>query len=406
MSIKNLFITLIILLLTYFMLKTFIFIPKTLSEVEYSLNGEQLKVFEKKQKDYIYYEISDGKETFAFKTDKAKGNYLIKEIIYEKIDDYTCIYPIFKNSLTIDILCNKNKITYPYQTIKGKYKNIDNFKENIETYEDIKTDIGENIKKDSITIYKDNIKSNAYIALESYKGLYLINKKDILKEIELFDKDIYKKELSTFYKNKYVVADYNKNYTFHEYYILDIKTGKKTTIANDEEMNFDSYIMGVVENKTYVFDKNNKEQYTINLKNNTLNKVGNTKSGINYYVNGKLKTISSYDALNDKKTFNEYKIENEELNYYRVDLVNEDYYIYEKDGDFYNVYKVPKENKNLKTYLFKTTDIEDIVYVENDIYFIYQNQINYYNEKTGLKTIIKNKELEYNKALKFNVYYS
>ena len=171
-------------------------------------------------------------------------------------------------------------------------------------------------------------------------------------------------------------------------------------------MNFDSYIMGVVENKTYVFDKNNKEQYTINLKNNTLNKVGNTKSGINYYVNGKLKTISSYDALNDKKTFNEYKIENEELNYYRVDLVNEDYYIYEKDGDFYNVYKVPKENKNLKTYLFKTTDIEDIVYVENDIYFIYQNQINYYNEKTGLKTIIKNKELEYNKALKFNVYYS
>ncbi len=222
----------------------------------------------------------------------------------------------------------------------------------------------------------------------------------------MFEKDIYKKDLSTFYKNKYVVADYNKNYTFHEIYLIDIKTGKKTTIAKDEEMNFDSYIMGSANNKIYIFDKSEKEQYAINLKNNTIAKSGNQKKGISYYTNGELKTISIYDALNNKKIFNEYQIEDDKLNYSRVDLVNDNYYLYEKADDHYNVYKTLKENKDIKTFIFKTTDIEDIVYVDNDIYYINQNELNYYNEQTGSRIVLKNKELEYNKTIKFGVFYS
>ena len=398
-------IILIILIIAYFGLKKFVFKDKKITEVEYTIE-DNIKVKEKKLAEYIYYEINIDDNTFAFKTNKSSGNYLIKQILHKKIDDYICIYPLFKNNTTSDILCMKDNIIYPYKTIKGSIKEIDEYVNSIEEYKLSNEEEGENVKKDSITIYKDNIKQNAYIALENYKGLYLINKKDVLKKIDLFEKDIYKKDLSTFYKNKYVVADYNKNYTFHEIYLIDIKTGKKTTIAKDEEMNFDSYIMGSANNKIYIFDKSEKEQYAINLKNNTIAKSGNQKKGISYYTNGELKTISIYDALNNKKIFNEYQIEDDKLNYSRVDLVNDNYYLYEKADDHYNVYKTLKENKDIKTFIFKTTDIDDIVYVDNDIYYINQNELNYYNEQTGSRIVLKNKELEYNKTIKFGVFYS
>lgn len=424
MNIKKMFLLLITLIIVYIIFQLIFQMVSHGHSVEYIVKSDVVKLKvkevytrnEKNEEDNYYFEITDSNQTFNFQIfdDLKKRNYVIKEIKYLKEDEYTCIYPIFKtkNQLT-DILCMKDNIIYPYQSIKGKNDLIDKFKDSLkEYYEEDKyqNDLSNSLKKDGITIYRNNILDSHYLALETYKGIALFNKKDVYKKVDLFEKDQYKREIADFYENKYITADYNQEYTFNEFYIVDIKTSKQNKIISNKALSLDGYKMGSIEDKMYVYDSSNKEQYAVQLKNNKISKVGNVSSGIKVYENGTWEDYSSYDAYENKKTFHLYKINNSEFKQYeRVDKIGNVlsgyYYFYELDDDKYHVYRSSVQNNKILTYLFDTTNIENIIYQDDFIYYIEKNKINYFDNLSN-KTVLSNKELEFNKNIKFGMYIS
>ena len=58
---------------------------------------------------------------------------------------------------------------------------------------------------------------------------------------------------------------------------------------------------------------------------------------------------------------------------------------------------------NVKTYLFKTNNIDRIIYDEDKIYFQYDSYIRCYQDTIGVKNIAKNKEISFNSSLIFDV---
>ena len=290
-------------------------------------------------------------------------------------------------------MCTKDNIIYYANTL-----NNEDIKKEFEKYK-YKNKYQDKTKQISISntqsIYKENIKKNTYIALETYKGLKLFNGKET--EIKLFENDVYKKPISIFTDKYYLVADYNSEYTFNKMNLVNIINGEKITIRSYDDISFDSYIMGEVEGKIYLFDKENNKEYEIDLEEKMINQIGN-KNNIIYY-NGKWTTIT----LNEAKSGKKFTTHKDIKGYEKVDKINNYYYFYKKDNNKYQVYRADKNNKNLKTYLFDTTDITNITYINDNIYYKYLNTFNIYS-RNGSRKLISDKEIEFNSDISFGIY--
>ena len=69
----------------------------------------------------------------------------------------------------------------------------------------------------------------------------------------------------------------------------------------------------------------------------------------------------------------------------------------------YKIYRADKNNKKLKTYLFDTTDITNITYINDNIYYKNQNTLILYSKNTS-KKLITEKEIEFNNDISFGIY--
>jgi len=76
---------------------------------------------------------------------------------------------------------------------------------------------------------------------------------------------------------------------------------------------------------------------------------------------------------------------------------------YEKEGKYYNVYSISDSNKKQRTFLFKTSDLNSVTYLDGYIYFKKDNSYYYYSPK-GIRKLIENSEMNFNDTLKFGVY--
>ena len=373
----------------------------------YKLNG--YKVVEKRVRrtkgelDNYYFEISKKDSIFTFQTLKnlSKQQNVIKKIKHFKNEDYECILPIFKkNTVLSDIICLNNGKYYYYNSLIGKDNDLDRFAKSLDKYRLNYISNKNVIKSDEYLTVYDNFDS-LKLGLENYKGIYLINKKGF-KNIELFKEDKYKKEISAFTKDYYIVADYNEEYDFHKFYVINLKTGKKSSLISNNKISMYSYIMGSIDNSIYLLDPTNKLEYEINIKDRYIRIVGNEKKGIKYYNNGNWENVNFYDALSKKMLFKYY----DDTEYARVDtfgLTNSGFkYIYKKNNNKFDAYKVNIQDSN-KVYLFTTNNIDLILY-DND-YIIYRdsNYIKFYSDLTGVKVLVKYDEAAFNKSLKFGI---
>lgn len=418
---KKLFNLLIILLIIYFGLEiSFINLNKG-HNIEYKIkkgnNTFNIKeVYTQKRKNEInnyYFEIKINNEIFNFQTFKnyKKANYIIKDIIYFTDDDYKCLYLIDKNKEQMtDVICKKDNIQYFYNSIKGNSKKIDEYVKKIPNYKKNKENLENIIDADPLIFYKDNVENNHYLYIENYKGIYLINKKDNVKNITNFKNDVYTNKISTLNGKNYVTANYNEQYKFHEFKIVNILNGKKREIISNDDISFDSYIQGNIDNQVYVFDKNEKKQYRINLNTNTVLLSGDKSKGIENYKNGQMIVGSAYLASNQEIKFNNYTFDTSfnDKTYEKVDKVGNKlsgyYYLYEKENNKYKVYRVNVQNKKILTYLFQTDDIDNVYYYLDYVYYKDGVYIKYYSDAKYIKTLLKNSELEFNKAINFGLY--
>ena len=389
------------LLIVFLLLKLIIHLLDDGHKVTYTTGNFKISEnYDAKDNTYVF-EIKHNKFhlTFDIIADYNKASNIITKINYKKVNNYECILPIFKdNKILTDMMCKKDDVVYFAHDLNDSQ--INEYAKSMQKYGYDKNNYLDKTKKTSlsstIAVYQDNILENHYLALESYKGLNLYNSGNMA--VNLFDNDVYKKPLSLFTDKYYVVADYNNEYNFKIFKVVNIINGTEKEIRSYDEISFDSIIQGTVDGEIYLFDKEAKAQYKINIENETVEKVstGNTFK----YYDGKWQEMSLSDALNEKK-FANYKANIK--GYAKADKIGKYYYVYQKENNQYLVYKTYNKKSSQKIYLFTTTDFNSVIYIDKYIYFRNGNFF-YYWSNLGKKKVLENKELEFNDDISLGVY--
>lgn len=384
------------------------------NDIRFSI--QEIFINNKKNSNY-YLQITNGEEKFYYQTFENFKNKskIIDDVFYYEDDKYQCILPVYSGKKILsDILCkSQNDYLYFYHNLQGINENLDAFASslssagyNVEQWID-NSDV---IAKDGIKNYYQNISKEHFILLTDYKGILLVNGNDRkINYISLFDSDIYQKRLDMLYKNKYIVADYNTKYRFHEFYVIDMLTGATKKIISDSELSFDSYIQGIIDDKIYFFDKDAKKQYSIDMKEETVSEVGNENIGIKIYVGGQWQIVSAVTVSNEEIKFQqENNLYIDDKNYAKIYQYGNDkfgyYYYYKKVDDKYLVYRANVQDNSQLVYLFSTTNIDNIYFSHQDIYFVDDEYIKRYSDSSGTRKVIEYNELKYNDNLFFGVY--
>ena len=206
--------------------------------VNYKLDEFNVGEHYLKKNNKYYFEIDRDNNVFNFMINNNfnKKSYIIDKIHFFENSSYTCILPVFiDDNVYTDILCLYDNIIYPYRNLVNKNLELDRFARDMEDYGyKVKLEQLDMQKKNNITVYHDNFNSSQVVVVPSYTGVYLINSGDeIIRSIDLFNKDIYDQTLNCIVSDYYLVADYDQAYSFHEFYLVNLKNNKVSTLASN-----------------------------------------------------------------------------------------------------------------------------------------------------------------------------
>lgn len=368
----------------------------------------------KQELDHYYFKIKIGEHDFFYQTMSLSGNKkeVIDDILYLDDKEYLCILPIFKkDGIMSDVICKNKKqnIYYNYHDIQHPTSTMKTFVHSLlksgyyeRHYQDNKNKIE---KIDMLTFYPNNTQDDFDFGITNYKGIYTID--DKVKNISLFDHDVYTRKLSAFVNGYYVVANYNEKYDFNSFYFVNLYDGTKYELELPLPIANDSYIAGVVNNKIYIIDKSNKRQYECSISKKTWKEVGNEIDGMRYYEDGEWKIVPSSRFTLKETTFktNKEKKEEDYTLFLSTDGKKSGYhYYYKKMDKQYQIYRSNKQNSEVKTYLFTTDHIKTIEISKEYIFYQNGNEVHYYHDRTGNRTLLVDSELEFNKGILFGFY--
>ena len=334
-------------------------------KIEYNVNDYDVKTIYKNKR--FYFEIKKDK---IFNFDIYSKRKLSKTKVYkiEELDlaNYYCIIPFIKDMKTYPLCYSKETQEYiDYNLINDELLADYQYKSNL------------NSKPEKDFEYYNLLKENEYIALWTYKGYIIMNGKSF-KNVNIYKKDRYDNSLSYIIDNTIYMPNYDEEHEYSKMIKLNLETHKIDSISLEKKIDFDSYIVGNIKNKLYIFDNKNSILYELNLKNSKLSVIGNTEKGFIKYKDGKWLICS--------KT--EYKI-----NKIKIDNHKDSNYTYKiKNG----LFKQIKENNNITTKI--SDNISNIIYEYNDdIYYIYEDNLYLYNSLKGNNKVFYNYELNFNK---------
>lgn len=393
---KKILILVFILIVLSFICKLLLSVNTINYKLKYKNNNFEIKEIYR-NKNY-YLEVKTEKYVFPIRIYNNLSNKrkIINEIYYYEDENYKCLLPIIDNQVIVDMMCYKDDIIYNYHDIIGENKKLDDYISSIELYDikQFKDDVTKIQEITPVKIFNTNI--NHVIAITTYKGLISSNE-----EINLFEKDIYNNKISTFINNYYVIADYNKTYEFNYFYVVNLENNEVFKIKSKNEISLDSYIQGIVDNKIYLYDKDNECQYEIDIKNKKVELIA-SEDNIKYYKNNKWEKINRIQA-NKEMYFDYTSLDNDFSDYDYVVKTLDYYYLFEKDGENYKLYKLDINNQDILKFILKvpTTDIN---FKDNYLYYVDNNKLYYYSEETGLKTLLENSEFQFNNTIKYYIY--
>ena len=329
--------------------------------IEYKVDNYNIKTIYKNKR--FYYELRNDNYTFNFDiySNRSFKKSLVKRITEINDENLYCIYPIIED-----------KNTYPLCYYNGEYTD----------YNIIDSDFLKEYKQDYIDISKPNkdfvfynsLSKNEYVALWNYKG-YIVMNNNQYENVELFKKDKYDNSLAIIIDNDIYMSNNDEEHEFTKLIKLNLESLKKETINLGYNIDFDSYFVGVIKNKLYLFDNKYSILYEIDLKKNKTTIFGNNEIGYTKFENGKF--------INCSKS--EYKINKIKYN------TSDSNYIYSENG----IYKSYNENKDLKLKI-NNNEIRIIKENQGDIYYQYKDSFYHYNPLSGSKLIFYNYELTFN----------
>ena len=350
-----LIITLIVFIINIFKTKSY--------SLEYKIKDTSISENYDNKNNYYYYKITYNNFSydFIYESDYIKERKLITGIRKYYNDDYTCLI-VDSTYFTINPLCS--------------------YKEELIDYHLVDEDIKEKIKKYYKTPSTTNLKLNNYEiyntedtkVIWNYKGINIIEKAKI-ESVNIFKKDIYEINIATLINNYFIVADYEQTYNYDTIYVIDIDTKEVTKWKLDNEISFDSYILGINDKSVYILDKKNRKEYELVPHKQKMRTVSSSSKGI-IYNNGEEEKISM-----DKLVSQKYYFDNK--NNYKFEIDNKTLYMSINTSD-------------LKTKL-SNQKIDSIIKINKDnIYYLVGTTIYRYNLEYGETKILQYSELEYN----------
>ena len=362
---------------------------------------------QKKEKDNYYIEIKVRDDIFNYQIyDKFSKKKIVKDIYYYKDDEYECIYPKFIDDYKVDIKCNYNNYYYNYVDLVGKNEKLDEFSSNIDEY-NINDFIDRNDEFEEykgIKLYKNNMLEDYILSLTNLRGISVI--KDSVNNINIYDNDLYKRKISGYSDKYYFTAKYTGKHNFREIYVYNLTNYKYKTAKYKDNISVNSYVQGIVDNEVYIYDIDNEKQYKLNLNKNTIEEVKNKNRKIDYYTGNGWTTISIAKANSEylfgdnlSAEFKDYDIVNKNGNY-----KSGFYYLLKKKENNYEVYRASIMNKKVIEYLFDVENPNSLVFVNDTVFFIEDNNIYYYNQTKGIRKLIEYDELLFNNSILYHAF--
>jgi len=317
----------------------FLILKKHDYKTEYSINEFKVRESYNKNSNLYSFSINNGSITYEYLLNNkySRNRQIINEIKVYNLDDEVCILPI-SNKIKFYPLCNNTGKIYSYNLSKNQ--NVDFEFEKV-------NEIAKSYK--NINIH--HLNDTAFL-IYNYRGFNFINKDD-MKDIVLFNKDIYTLNL-IYQKDEYlVVPNYDNSYYFNEFYVINIKNGKTKKIDFDFNISFDSVFLGEYKNNIYLLDKKNEKEYRLNLKKSKLEEIE-----LQILKNGKLVKTTYKNILKNISAFNVEKT-------FKYEVIDQ------------NLYQLINNNKikisNKKVDIIVKNDNETVYYLSGDQLYMYNN---------------------------------
>ncbi len=345
------------LILIFIIFVIFLFSPKNYTK-KYTISNVAIKESYNKKEKYYYFTLNYNNISLdlLFESRYKQNRKFIEEIKIIKDDNNFCLIPEGKTFAFYPICYVDGKST-SYNAASSTLKNqLDSKyfpkKKVLDTYEDIQ-------------IYNNNY--SYYIW--NYDGFYYLNSKEN-KKIDIFSKEQYTINLIGYTKDYLVIADYDSNYTFNNFYTLDLSSSHLKKYKLNRDIYFDSYFPGYLKNKLYIVDNKESVMYEFNAKNGKLEKVPTR-----IYENTKWKDIS-IKTLSANKTMFTYKTN------YNYTLKNKDLYLKYSTN----------ENETLIA-----TNITNIIKINHeDIFYLKGDELYHYSPSKGETLLLSYFEWNFN----------
>lgn len=360
-------------------------------------NGEVFDIEEKYQKtdysDSYLIKVSKDDTTFLFEVENEfnKQKNIVEGIETIEQDGYYCIG---LNLVGMDKYsfpeCVKDNVIYSYSAVKNSLnfdsyvsKIVDSNKDRFSKESTKKEDI-------SITINKDYIDKNETLIVYNYKMFYL-QYANFSRTFSFSSIDNYKNEFGALVGNYYLIPVLTSLPTFNTYIKYDVIDGIKKEINLPMAVSKQSYINGVKDGKLYLFDQSNKRQFEINPKTDEVKLIGTIDEEGITYVDGEKQSISVYELEKTNVLFQDKVSDYSSIEYDNI-YVSDGFAIYQKNGNFYKVYKDYLDNPVL---LFHEDDAKSVIVKGKNVYYIKGDSI-YKNNIFGNFVMITKNEFAYN----------
>ncbi len=354
---KKLKVFQLIIVAIFILFLIFLIKPKNYTKT-YNINKIAItESYNKKTKSYYFnFSYKNINLDLLFNSPYKEHRKFIKDIQIIEDNDNFCLIPK-GDSFEFMPLCYDNKKNTHFSLVNNNLK------------EKIASKFYPNSKK--ITTYQDiDIYSNDYnYYIWNYDGFYYLNSNQNTK-INILEKELYTVNLIGYTTDYLVIADYDSNYTFNNFYTIELKTGKLKKHSLDHDIYFDSYFPGYENNKIYIVDPKEKCMYEFNAKNGNLEKIKAKFLNAGKWEKANIKTL-----INQKKEF----------------TYNTNYNYSLENTNLYLNY----QNKKIKTFI--ATNVKSIVKINNeDIFYLKEDSLYHFSPIKGESLLLKYFEWNFN----------
>lgn len=346
-------IIIIIIVLGYFLITS----SPSSYELKYKQNGFEIKeIYNSDIDSYSVLLTKDGKDyPFAIKHKYSKKRKIVSNI-NEIIEDSSVCVSVKLFDEGMSPVCNINGVLVDGSINENVNDELIQTKSNIEIYNN------------------DHI----YFVWNGYGFTDLLSNK----KFNVLKKESYDNVFSYCVDNYIMFANYDDDYKYSKLYIFDMKNKSYEEMTLDIPIDKDSYILGNLEYKIYVFDRKVSKEYVIDIKKQNIETVSNTDGGF-IYLNGEKQNIPLAKL----------KYDNYKFSYLKPYSYTSDNYLYLY---YYGIEDRIKVSNNKVKAITQTFD--------DEVYYISDNSLYQYSIKTKNKKLLTNFEWNFSFDNKVFVY--